>query len=135
MPYSNYSATYTTSNTIRFAPRATLAMGGVGAVIGGTVAAAKNIRRVNNGEIKREEAVKNTIKEAAGTGLASAAATGLITATGATGLLSLAGIVAIATGSKYLWDSSTGNQPAAETPKEEKPKPAAKSKPSGQAAK
>ena len=91
----------------KFAPCAALAMGGVGAIIGGTAAAAKNIRRIKNEEIKREEAVKDTFKEAAGAGFATAAATAVVGVIGATGLLSLVGILAIATGTKYVWDAAT----------------------------
>jgi len=98
----------------RSVPRSSLAMGGVGAIIGGTAAAAKNIRRVKDGEIHREEAVRDTIKEAAGAGLATAAATALVGVFGATGLLSLVGIIAVATGTKYVWDAATA--PAAAKP-------------------
>jgi len=95
-----------TTKVTRFVPGASLAMGAVGAVIGGTAAGAKNIRRVNAQEITREEAVRDTFKEAAGTGLAVSAATAVVGAVGATGLLSLVGIAAVATGAKYLWDSA-----------------------------
>jgi hypothetical protein len=88
-------------------PRATLAMGGLGAIIGGTGAAAKNIRRVKNKEIEREDAVRDTLRESAGTGLATAAGTAVIGVAGVTGLLSLAGMLAVATGAKYLWDTAT----------------------------
>jgi hypothetical protein len=97
------------TNATRSVPRSSLAMGGVGAIIGGTAAAAKNIRRVKDGEIHREEAVRDTIKEAAGAGLATAAATALVGVFGATGLLSLVGIVAVATGTKYVWDAATAS--------------------------
>jgi hypothetical protein len=110
MPYNKYPAAYNTSTKVtRFVPRATLAMGGVGAIIGGTAAAAKNVRKVKEEEMTREEAVRDTIKEAAGTGLATAAATAVVTAVGATGWLSLVGIVAAATGAKYIWDSATSS--------------------------
>ncbi|MBC2712737.1 MAG: magnetosome protein MamC [Desulfosarcina sp.] len=102
----------------------------MGAIIGGTAAAAKNIRRVKDAEINREEAVRNTIKEAAGAGLATAAATAVVGAVGATGLLSLVGILAMATGTKYLWDATTAPEKApAAAPKEAKPKKETKSKP------
>ena len=109
----------------RFVPRATLSMGGVGAVIGGTAAAAKNIRRVKEAEISREEAVRNTLKEAAGAGLATAAATAVIGAVGARGLLSLVGILTVATGTKYLWDAAVapGKKPSAASEKSKGKKP------------
>lgn len=118
----HHSPSETPMKVTRFVPSATLAMGGVGAIVGGTAAAAKNIRRVKNEEINRQEAVKDTVKEAAGTGLATAVATAVVHAVGATGLLSLVGILAVATGSKYLWDAATepGKAPAPEAT--EKPK-------------
>lgn len=76
--------------------------------------------------INREEAVSDTIKEAAGTGLATATATAVVGAVGATGLLSLIGVLAAATGTKYLWNAATEPEktPAATsgktTPKKEK---------------
>jgi hypothetical protein len=108
MSTSHYPMARTaTTRVTHFVPQATLAMGGIGAIVGGTAAAAKNIRRVKNAEINREEAVKDTIKEAGGAGLATAAATAVVGAVGATGLLSLVGILALATGTKYLWDAAT----------------------------
>jgi hypothetical protein len=131
MPYTHHPVTHATATKVtRLVPHATLAMGGVGAIVGGTAAAAKNIRRVKEGEIKREEAVKDTIKEAAGAGLATATAAAVVGAVGATGLLSLLGVLAVATGTKYLWDAATapGNAPSAAEAKPQKEKPA-KSKP------
>lgn len=116
MPYSNPPMARTAATkVVRSVPGASLAMGGVGAIIGGTAAAAKNIRRVKNAEIKREEAVKDTLREATGAGLATATATAVMGAVGATGLVSILGVLVVATGAKYFWDGIT--QP-------EKPKPA-----------
>ncbi|MCD6560699.1 MAG: magnetosome protein MamC [Deltaproteobacteria bacterium] len=75
----------------------------MGAIIGGTASAAKNIKLVKVKKIERQEAVKDTVKEAAWAGLATA----VVGAVGTTGLLSLFGILAIATGTKYLWDTAT----------------------------
>ncbi len=77
-------------------------------MIGATAATAKNIQRVSNEEITRQEAVKDVLKEAAGTGLATAAAAAAVHATGARGLLSLVGVLAVATGAKYVWNSAIG---------------------------
>jgi hypothetical protein len=108
MPYNQNLMQHTsTTRVTSFVPRAALAMGTVGAVIGGTAAAAKNFRRVSEGEINREEAVKDTVKEAAGAGLATAAAGAVVGAMGATGFFAFLGVVAVATGTKYLWDSAT----------------------------
>jgi hypothetical protein len=130
MSYSKHPAAYAaTTRVTRFVPQASLAMGGLGAVIGGTAAAARNIRRVKDEGISREEAVKDTGREAAGAGLATAAATAVVGAVGATGLLSLVGVLAVATGAKYLWDSaSTPRKALAAPPAPSKPKKTTKSK-------
>ncbi len=91
----------------RVVPHSVLTFGGGGAVIGGAAAAARNIRRVAEAEMSREEAVANTLKEAAGTGLATASAAAAVQAVGATGVLSLLGVLAVATGVKYLWNTAT----------------------------
>ena len=117
MPHNQYyPVQYTQTKVTRFVPRAALAMGGVGAIIGGTTAAARNIKRVKEGEIQREEAVRESLKEAAGTGLAATAATALVGAVSPSGWVSLAFAVVAATGTKYLWDSACRTEP------EEKPK-------------
>ncbi|PIE68765.1 MAG: hypothetical protein CSA21_05725 [Deltaproteobacteria bacterium] len=94
----------------RLVPRATLAMGTMGALVGGTVAAAKHIRSVKQGEMEKEEAVRGVVREAAGTGLATAAATAVVGTLGMTGFVAGIGIVALATGTKYLWDMNTGQK-------------------------
>ena len=114
MSYARYpAARAVATRTTGIVPRATAKMAGVGAIIGGTAAAAKNMRRVGNSQATREEAVIDTIKESAGAGLATAAATAAVTAAGATGFFSLLGIVVVATGTKYLWDSATKTGAAA----------------------
>lgn len=96
------------------APRATVAMGAAGALVGGAVAAAKNYDKVQKKEITREEAVKDVIRETGTTGLATATATALVGAMGFTGLLSLAGMVLVTAGTKHLTDriidSKSGRQ-------------------------
>ncbi len=94
----------------KYVTNTTLAAGGFGAVIGATAAAAKNIKRVGNDEISRQDAVKDVIKEATGTGLATAAATAAVQATGTRGFLSLVGMVAVATGAKYVWNSFANSE-------------------------
>ncbi len=84
--------------------RPTLAMGAVGAIVGGTAAAARNISRVNKNEMTRSEAVTDSIKEAGTTGVATAAATAVVSSVGLTGTLSLVGLVAVAIGAKYAAD-------------------------------
>ncbi len=111
---THVSHTATTVATTRFVPHATLAMGTLGALVGGTMAAAKNIRSVKEGDMAREEAVRGVVREAAGTGLATAAATAVVGTLGITGFAAGVGIVALATGTKYLWDAGTNKMAASE---------------------
>lgn len=99
-------------NTV-YSPVSRIAMtvGTVGAIVGGTNAAAKNIRKVNNNEISRETAVKEVFKEAAGVGVAIGAATAVVkTVTPRSNILGIVGIIAVTTGAKMLWDSATGKK-------------------------
>lgn len=94
------------------APRAATAMGAVGALVGGVVAAANNYDKVSKHEMTREEAVKNTLREAGTTGLATAAATVVVGAVGGTGLLALAGMVFVAAGTKRAVDRLIDQRPS-----------------------
>ena len=76
-----------------------------GAMVGGTAAAAKSIRKVNNGEATREEAVMDVAREAGSTAVAAGAATAVTSGLGLGPVLSLLGIAVAATGVKYALDS------------------------------
>ena len=100
-PSPPYKATYTAVSL----PKAALAIGGLGAIVGGSAAAAKNIRRVKTEAVNREEAVKDVFKEAAGAGLATAAAAAIVGTLGIrSGLVSVLGMLTVATGTKFAWD-------------------------------
>ncbi len=107
------------------APRATVAMGAAGALVGGAVAAARNYDKVQKKEITREAAVKDVIRETGTTGLATATATALVGAMGFTGLLSLAGMVLVTAGAKHMADRVIDGRktrtalPASPTPPDE----------------
>jgi len=88
------------------APRAALATGAAGAIVGGSIAAARNIGKVRRREISREDAVRDVIKESGTTGISTAMATATVSAVGLTGMLSLLGFVTVAVGAKYLADKS-----------------------------
>ncbi|WP_319523043.1 hypothetical protein [uncultured Desulfosarcina sp.] len=104
-----------------------LAMGGVGMIVGGSASAAANIRRLNSGEIEKSEAVKNVIRDSAGAGIATAAATAVVGALRLGGLLSVVGLLTTATATKYLYDTAFEPKPAPATVKPETKKaPAAK---------
>ncbi len=119
--------------------RATVAMGAVGAIVGGAVAAAKNYDKVKAKELSRETAVKDVLKETGTTGLATATATALVSALGFTGLLSLAGIVLVTAGTKHLADKALAGRstrkelPAADVEEAEEPKESGKKAKTGPA--
>lgn len=94
-------------------PAATTAAGSVGAVVGGVVAAARNVKRVNQGEMTKGQAAADVGKEAVGTGLSTAAGVAVTGALGITGLLGLASLVGVAAGVKYLWNKRFGYNPEA----------------------
>jgi hypothetical protein len=77
-----------------------------GAVIGGAVAAAGVIPKVRSGDMDKREAAVSVAREAGTTGAATGAAVAVVGALGLGGLLSFVGIVAVATGTKYLLDSA-----------------------------
>lgn len=117
-----------------FAPRASLAMGAAGAIVGGSIAAARNISRVEKQEMTREEAVRDVLKESGTTGLSTAMATAVVSATGLTGILSLVGLVSVAVGAKYLADKAMTGQTAGKRTSKPQALPA-KAKPKTGAAK
>jgi len=90
------------------APRASLAMGAVGAVIGGSMAVSRNMVRVRDKEITREDAVRDVLRESGSTGISTAMGTAAVSAAGLTGVLSLAGFVVVAAGARYLADRAMG---------------------------
>jgi len=87
--------------------RVVFVMGGVGAVTGAASAAAKNISLIKNNEIGKVEAAKSVLKESAGVGLATAAATAVIgTISIRSSFFSILGFAVVATGTKMLWDKA-----------------------------
>ncbi|PIE70015.1 MAG: hypothetical protein CSA22_10185 [Deltaproteobacteria bacterium] len=87
--------------------RASLSMAGLGAVVGGTAAAAREIKAVRTDASTREEAVKTICREAAGAGVATGLATAVVGSVAPrSSVVSILGIVAVATGTKMLWDAT-----------------------------
>ncbi len=79
-------------------------VGTLGAIVGGSAAAAKAIYDHKRGIISRDEAIRTTGTQAAGAGVAtavSAVATGFI---GGGLILSLGTALVAATAAKYAWD-------------------------------
>jgi hypothetical protein len=139
--YTHYPTGMTPPRPATTTPSA-LAMGGVGMIVGGSASAAANIRRLNGGEIEKGEAVKNVVRDSAGAGIATAAATAVVGALRLGGLLSVVGLLATATATKYLYDTAFEPKPAPETfiPEKKKAptakqaaKPASKAKPKAKA--
>ncbi|MGE4292146.1 MAG: hypothetical protein AB7E32_08045 [Desulfovibrio sp.] len=87
-----------------------------GAVVGGAVAAAESIPKVRSGQMDRRAAAMMVAREAGTTGAATGAAVAVVGALGLGGILSLVGIVAVATGSKYLLDAAFRPAPAVPAP-------------------
>lgn len=88
-----------------------VANGGIaGALVGGALSAAKNMRDCKNQTITKEQAVGNVVRDAAGSGLATAAGVFAVGAVGCTGwgaLLIAAGATA---GAKYFMDGFGGKK-------------------------
>lgn len=98
------------------APRATLAMGAAGAIIGAAISTARNIGKVQEDKITRDEAVKDVLRESGTTGASTAAGTAIVSALGLTGLASLAGLVGVTVGTKYLMDKALDKRAACQAP-------------------
>ncbi len=100
-----YNQTYPTQTRLSNLPvGAVTAMGLVGAMLGGVAAAARDLRATRDGTMTRNEAMGDVVKEAVGTGLATAvgtAAGGLVFRNGA---LALATMAVVGVGTKYLYD-------------------------------
>ena len=86
-------------------------MGFAGAVIGGAVAAARDLRRVKDGAMTREHAVGDVVKEAVGSGLATAAGAAAAGTFFRSSALSLAAMAVVGVGTKYLFDGLFGSEP------------------------
>jgi hypothetical protein len=79
-------------------------MGLVGAMLGGVVTAARDMRKVSSGAMTRSEVAGDVIKEALGTGLATAVGTAAGGAVFRNGALALATMAVVGVGTKYLYD-------------------------------
>jgi hypothetical protein len=103
-PYQN-NQQYPTPQRLSNLPADAIAtMGLVGALLGGVVTAARDMRDVRAGNMERGEMVGDVVKESLGTGLATAvgtAAGGMVFRNGA---LALATMAIVGIGTKYLYD-------------------------------
>ena len=88
------------------AARSALHFGGFGAVIGAASAAAQVIPQVRSNQMTTGQAARQVLKEAAGTGAATAAGAAAAGAIGLGGLVSLATMFGVAVGVKYFWNQA-----------------------------
>ncbi|EFL51200.1 hypothetical protein DesfrDRAFT_2145 [Solidesulfovibrio fructosivorans JJ]] len=102
---TQYNQNYPSQQRLTNLPVGAVAtMGLVGGLLGGIVTAARDMREVRAGSMARAEVAGDVLKEAVGTGLATAvgtAAGGLVFRNGA---LALATMAAVGIGTKYLYD-------------------------------
>lgn len=75
---------------------------GLGAIVGGTGAAASNLKKLQEEEIEATEAVKNTLTVAAASGVATAAATAVASSLNSGSTLPLLSKLVVGTGVMYL---------------------------------
>ncbi len=102
-----------------FGPTAVISAGLLGTVIGGTAAMAVDIHRVQDGQMTMTQALTDSLAKGAGVGVATAAATAVARAVGGGPILSIAVIIATATGVGYVINS-VGRSAAARTAAEKK---------------
>ena len=89
---------------VTFLTQSAAGVGVLGALVGGSAAAAKLFSDHKKGLVDRREAMRETGKEAAGVGVASAAS---VVAAGVVGgglILSIGTMLVAATATKYAWD-------------------------------
>jgi hypothetical protein len=91
--------------TITAVPRSAIAGGALGALIGGSIAAAQNSYHVARGDIKCVEGIKNIFKESVGSGLSGSAGAAIVTGLGLSGFMGFTGFLVVSSAAKGLWDS------------------------------
>lgn len=104
---------HTSASFINAGTRFAVTGGLAGALVGGALSAAKNMKDAKENKITRDEALRNTAKDAAGSGVATAAGLFIAGALGVGGLGSLLVLAGATAGAKYLWDSATESKPKA----------------------
>ncbi len=132
-PYNYNASSYGTGTYQNYAsapslaPSPAVSLGAMGAMIGAVGATAACLPQVRSDQMTNQQAMMTIAKEAAGTGLATAAGGMLMRSVGMGGITGLVGMFAVATGVKYFWNR-TMDGGAAEAQEEAKPekKPRAK---------
>lgn len=134
-PYTSHASSYVASapqyyrSTTPLAPGSVVALGGVGAMIGAVGASAVGLRQVRNQQMTNQEAMLMVAKEAAGMGLATAAAGAVVRTMGLGGFAGLLGVFTVAAGVKYFWNQTLDNRGVSEKEEPKAPqKPKKKAK-------
>jgi len=118
MYYTTYPQNaYTQQRLTNLPVGAVATMGLVGALLGGVVTAARDMRDVRAGTMDQGELAGDVLKEALGTGLATAAGTAAGGLFFRNGVLALATMAAVGVGTKYLYDGLVGAARAARADK------------------
>ena len=91
-------------NLAHYLAQSASGVGVLGAIVGGSAAAAKNYKDNKDGLITTKEAVYDTTKEAAGAGIATAISAVAVGVVGGGLMLSIGTAFAVAAGTKYAWD-------------------------------
>ena len=126
-PSYQYNQQYPLQQRLTNLPVGAIAtMGMVGAMVGGVVTAARDMRALKAGEKTRGEVAGTVVKEAVGTGLATAVGTAAAGAFFRSGPLALATMAAVGIGTKYLYDGLTNAACKAKATAPASTKPAAK---------
>ncbi|MBL6992126.1 MAG: magnetosome protein MamC [Bacteriovoracaceae bacterium] len=91
-------------NLAVFLAESAFGVGVLGGVVGGSAAVAKNTKLHQKGEIKTEEAIRDSAEEALGAGVATAFSAVTAGAVGGGLMVSLVTAFAAAACGKYAWD-------------------------------
>ncbi len=117
----------------------------LGAAVGGAITAFKNAGKVNNGEMSKDEALKDSLREAGTFGASTGTAAAVVTPLPLGPVSSALGYVAVASGTKYMLNQVIPAQkkpnplevretPSKKEAKTEQPSKKDKSKPAAKAA-
>ena len=91
-------------NLVHFLSQSTGSIGILGGLVGGTAAAAKNIKDYRNGDVTETQAAIEVGKETLGAGVATAAGAAAAGLVGTSVVASVLAVITVSTGAKFLWD-------------------------------
>ncbi|MBL6992166.1 MAG: magnetosome protein MamC [Bacteriovoracaceae bacterium] len=91
-------------NLATFVGQSSFGFGVLGGVVGGSIAAAKNIKLHVNGKVEAQDALTDTAQEMVGSGVATAVGALAVGAVGGGMIASLGTAFVVAVGGKFAWD-------------------------------